>query len=469
MNHIYNRKDAKQLWHLYETLLKKGVEVKFREIDFLNLIDYVEGQYKGSIAIEIVDYAITKFKFSSRLHTRKARLLIDHGMEQLAFESLDRAEIFGQSFVKTDTLRAMAHISLNEINEASFLIEDLKFSYYITELEKSDVLFVEALIFEQQNEFTAMYNCLNQAVQLNPFNDEALQKLYLAVELANRHEESILLHNFIIDENPYSHIAWFNLAQAHFYLREYEASLDAFEYSFLSNKRFEPAYKEFAEVCFQLKKYQRALDAMQEAEELFDMDEEMLLKIGQCHEYLGNTKKAKIYYYRALALNKMADEVYFHIGECYSKEGEYASSVHFYNQAIKIDELREDYLMALAKSYHQLGRFQKALPLFQKAVEMGPELSENWVEYAWFLVSIEGLEEALEVILEGEQYSYGADLFYCKAAILFKLQERRPAMDALGEALIENFHQNEKFFNFLPTFRKDKDVTSIINYYAVEA
>ncbi len=468
MNHFYNRKDARDLLYLYETLLKKGVEVNLREIDFLNLIAHLESDYSIADAIEAADHALMKFKFSPRLHTCKARLLISQGQEELAFEALDRAEVFGQSFIETDILRAKAYLSLKETNDAYSIVQDLKFSYHTTPTEKSNILYVEALVFEQKDEFDAMYNCLAKAAQLNPFNNEVLQKLYIAVELAKKHEESIALHHFVLDENPYAHIAWFNLAQAHYFLLEYEEALDAFEYAFITNERFEPAYKEYAEVCFHLKKYQKALDALEEAVEFFEADEELLLKIGQCYQYLGKTAKAKIYFYRALNFNNMADEVYFHIGECYSLEGAYSSSVHFYKQAIKIDDLREDYLMALAKSYSHMGRYQKALPLFQKATELGPEISENWVDYAWFLVQIDGLEEAFETISEGEDYSYGANLYYCKAAILFKMNNRKMALDALGEALIENFRDHDSFFKYLPNYRKDKDVQSILKYYAAE-
>ncbi|MFT5168317.1 MAG: tetratricopeptide (TPR) repeat protein [Saprospiraceae bacterium] len=468
MNHKYNRKDTKDLLYLYETLSKKGIEVNLLEIDFLNLITHLETGYNLSEAIEVADHGLAKFKFSPLLHTCKARLLIDHGQEELAFESLDRAEVFGQSFIETDILRAKAHLSLNEVKDAQEIIYDLKFSYHTTETERSNILYVEALIHEQEDRYDSMYTCLEEAVGLNPFNEEALQKLYIAVELAKKHEESVVLHNFVLDENPYSHTAWFNLAQAHYFLLAYEEALDAFEYAFITNARFEPAYKEYAEVCFSLKLYQKALDALEDALGYFEADEELLLKIGQCYEYLGKTAKAKIFYYRALNFNDMADEVYFHIGECYSKEGEYTSSLHFYKQAIDIDDLREDYLMALAKSYCQVGRYQKALPLFQKATEMGPELSANWVEYAWFLVKIGGLQEALEAIEEGEENSYGADLYYCKAAILFKMEDRTGALDALGEALMVDFEDKELFFSYLPMYRKDKDVRAIIKYYSVE-
>jgi tetratricopeptide (TPR) repeat protein len=468
MNHKYNRKDAKDLLYLYETLSKKGIEVNLREVDFLKLISHLESGYSISDAIEVTEHALTRFKFSPRLHTCKARLLINYGQEDLAFDALDRAEVFGQSFIETDILRAKAHLSLNGLKDAQQIIYDLKFSYHTTEIERSNILYVEALIHEQEDKFEFMYDALAEAVRLNPFNDEALQKLYLAVELAKKHEESVELHNFVLDENPYSYTAWFNLAQAHYFLFAYELALDAFEYAFIINARFEPAYKEYADVCFNLKEHQKALDVLEDALTYFEADEDLLLKIGQCYEYLGKTAKARVFYYQALNLNNMADEVYFHIGESFSKEGEYTSSVHYYKQAISIDDLREDYLMALAKSYSHIGKYQLALPLFQEAAEMGPEISENWVEYAWFLVKIGGLEEAFEVIEEGEENAYGADLYYCKSAILFKMKNRKAALDALGEALMADFGDRERFFTYLPNYRKDKDVRAIMKYYAIE-
>lgn len=469
MKHKYNRKDANELLHLYDTLLKKGIEVHLREIDYLNLINHVAMEYNQNDALEITDFAINRYQFSPRLHTRRAHLLIETGQEVLAFDALDRAEIFGQSFIETDILRAKAHLSLSEVTKARQLIHELKHDYYTTATERSEVLFVEALIFEETNDFEHMYRCLNEAVQFNPFNDEALQKLYIAVELTKRHQESVLLHSAVIDENPYSCTAWFNLAQAHYYLREYHEALEAFEYAFIVNERFEPAYKEYADVCFNLKLYKKALSALEEGLDYFDGDDEMLLKIGQCHQFLGDTEKAKIYYYRALSINKFADEVYFYIGKCYAQNSEFASSIHFFNQAIKLDVHREDYLMELAKAYQAMGRYQKALPLFKKATEMGPELSENWVVYADFILTIGGLEEALEVVKEGEMYAFGADLNYCKAAILFQLDERREAMDALKDALLENYGQSAQFFDYLPNYKEDKAVKAIMRYYEIEA
>ncbi len=469
MNNTYNRNNPRDLLSLYDQQVKLGKEVKLREIDFIKLTEYLNEEFGLKDALEAVESGIQKYRFSSRLYTRKAELLIDKGDRDLAFDALDRAEIFGQSFVKTDILRAKAHLSKEETTEAEAILHELRFAYHLSPVQLSEVYFTEALVHKKLKSYDLMYECLKQAVQENAFNEAALQELYLTAYLANQQEDSILLHEAVLDENPYSHTAWFNLAQAHFSLGDYENALDAFEYSFIANERFEPAYKEYIEVCFLTKSYDKALLAMEEAlEVLGDYDEELLLKAGQCHEYLGDTAKAKIYYYRALELNNWMDEIYFHIGECYCKEEDYFSSIHFYKQAINIDGLREDYQLSLAQAYKKLGRYQKALPHYQKATELGPELCESWITYAEFLMNLDGDEEALEVIEEAEFCTCGPELDYCKAAILFKLGRRKQALDTMADALRDGFHLQERFFDWLPDYREDKDVKGILRYFRAE-
>ena len=112
MTHKYNRKDPRDLVFIYERLIKQGSEANLRVIDYLNLISHLEKEYTPTEALEATEYALSKYRFSSRLYTRKAQLLINNNQEEFAFEALDKAEILGQSFIETDLLRAQAHLSL---------------------------------------------------------------------------------------------------------------------------------------------------------------------------------------------------------------------------------------------------------------------------------------------------------------------------------------------------------------------
>lgn len=466
MKHAYEHpRDTQILASQFEILSKKGQEIQFEEASFIELIDYFELEESFEKALEVNNLALSYYKFSPKLHTRKAKLLIENKYEELGIESLDRAEIFGQSFIDTDILRARAHYYMQDYTAAFDLLDDLKLNYFVSPGESSMIALEEALIHEKLEDFERMFLSLSKAIKQDPFNQQALERMWFAVEIAKKHRESIELHTEVINANPYSHQAWFNLGNAYYFDLRYKEAIDAFEYAFIINEKFEPAYKEFAEVCFHLKLHNKAISALEDALPFFQSDSDLLLKIGQAHEYQKNFAKAKIYLYRALKLDNKNDEVFYHLGECYSKEGEYLSAIHFYNQAIKIDDLREDYMVGLATAYSQTGNYQKALPLFQQATEIGPEVSGNWVQFAHFLVNIDGLEEALEAIEEAEENAYCADILFCKAALLFKKGDRSTALNYLGEALSESYPDREIFFSFVPELRDDKDIKAIMRYY----
>ncbi len=466
MNHSYEHpRDTHVLASKFEILSKGGQEMQFEEAAFIELIDYFELEESFEKALEVNNLALAYYKYSPKLHTRKAKLLIENQQEELGIESLDRAEIFGQSFVETDILRARAHCFMQDYSTAFDFLDDLKLNYFTSAEESSLIALEEALIHEKLEDFEKMFFALRNAIRKNPFNEHALQKMWLAVELSKKHQDSIEIHTEVIDANPYAYQAWFNLGNAYYFERRYKEAIDAFEYAFIINEKFEPAYKEFAEVCFHLKLHKKAIDALEDALPFFQSDSELLLKIGEAYEYQRDFAKAKIYLYRALGLDCKNDEVFYHLGECYSKEGEFSSAIHFYRQALKIDDMREDYMVGLAIAYSQTGNYQKALPLFQKATEIGPEVSSNWVQFAHFLVSIEGLDEAMEAIEEAEENAYCADILYCKAALLFKKGDRSNALNYLGEALMDSYYDRETFFSFVPELREDRDIKAILRYY----
>ena len=466
MKHAYEHpRDTLNLASKFEILSKRGQEIQFEEASFIELIDYFELEESFEKALEVNNLALSYYKFSPKLHTRKAKLLIENHQEELGIESLDRAEIFGQSFIETDILRARAAWHTEDFSAAFDLLDDLKLNYFISAKEHSMIALEEALVHEKLEEFDKMYLALKSAIKYNPFNQHALQRLWFAVEIVKKHRESIDIHMDVIDANPYSHQAWFNLGNAFYFDCQYEKALDAFEYAFIINEKFEPAYKEFAEVCFHLKQYNKAIDALEEALPFFQSDSDLHLKIGQAYEYQKNYSKAKVFLYRALELDSKNDEVYYHLGECYAKENEYSSAIHYYHQAIKIDDLREDYMVGLAIAYSHTGNYQKALPLFQHATEIGPEVSNNWIEFAHFLLSIDGLEEAMDAIEEAEENAYCSDILYCKAALLFRMGDRVTALNHLGEALAENYADQDIFFSFVPEMREDRDVKAILRYY----
>ncbi len=452
----------------YEALATKGKKTTLKEPDFINLANHFEHENLLEDALEVLDTAISHFKDSAALHIRKARLLIYKKDIDKALESLNRAEIYGEDSFEVDILRVRALCYQKKFDEANALLTNLKIKYFPYSDKLSDVYCIEALLFERQEHYEQMYQALKDALLENPNNREALHRMFLCVEVSRKHRESVHLHLHLIDEQPYSHLAWYNLAHAYYAISQYEDAVEAFDYAYLIDENFDVAYLDCAELCYSIHKWEKALDCYLQAVTLIEPDEEVLCRIGECYHNLGNTEKAKIYLYRALAHNPKDEEVYFHIGQAYAKEGKWESAIHFYKQAVKLSPDRDDFLAALAKTNVHLQHPNEALVLYKRAVQVLPDFTEYWVGMARIYIEKNQIEVALAVMEEADKHTIGYDIYYCTAACQFMLGAKKQAMDSLKEGLLENYDAHTMLFEICPRLTQDKDVQAILRYYKSE-
>jgi tetratricopeptide (TPR) repeat protein len=470
MKHLYetNRPKPNELVAQYERLAQKGTFPSFCEKDFLSILDHYEQENNLENALTIINQALAQFKESGLLHLRKARILLYVKDIDKAFESLERAEIFGQPNLEISLLRVRAYCYREEYEVAKDMLNQLKIQHFHIPENISEVYTMEAFLFEKQEQYDQMFDALKEAILENPKNKEALGRVYFCVELSQKFHESVALHKQILDLDSYAFMAWFNLAHAYYALGEYKLALEAFDYAIVINEEFELAYLDCAELCYSLHIWDKALAHYQKLLELLEPDEELLCRIGECYQKLGDYEHAKIYLYRALAMSPKYAKVYYLIGLCYSQEGIWESSLHFFKQAVKLNPDRDDYLAALAKNQVMLGFPQRAIPLYKKATELGPEISTYWTELAQIYIERKKISQALELLDEALENTYDASLFYCQAACHFIRKDKSLALDTLREGLLEDYPMHHLLFELCPELREDADVKGILRYYASE-
>ena len=467
MNHYHSKKEKtlNELIDRYECMSQKGTVFFIEETDFLTLIDYYERECSQKRALEVADFAISKHRKSAKLLLTKARLLIESRKGKMALQHIYKAEALEPRLLEINLLKAEALSTLNHYDEAISILVDLREERISQKDEMSKIYHQEARIYEKQEAYEQMFYALKESLYQNPTNQKSLKQIWLSVELSKKHEESILLHQDLIDLDPYSYLSWFNLGHAYYYLLDYEKAIEAFEYAFIINEKFEFAYRDCAEVCMQLKQYDKALKCYQAVTEHFPPDGDLLIHIGECQKYLGKISQAKIVLYRALAIEPQNEEIYYHLGDCYAKEHGWGSAIYFLKKAIKLESRREDYYSKLAEIYFLIGEYDKAKIMFEKSVTVAPEEPSYWIAYLSFLLNLGEVEEALELLELAEENTVGTELLYAKAACFFLSNDRRDALDILGEALIEDFSMHNLFFKLAPAFEQDKDVKAIIRYY----
>jgi len=470
MKHYYNNQafDADQLINEYEGLVTKGKKITLKEPDFINLANHFEHENLLEDALDVLDTALFHFKDSAALHIRKARLLIYKKDIDKALESLNRAEIYGEESFEVDILRVRALCYQKNFDAANALLTNLKIKYFPYSEKLSDVYCIEALLYERQEHYEQMYLALKDALLENPGNMEALRRMFMCVEFSRKHRESIELHLHLIDEKPYSHLAWYNLAHAYYATSQYEDAIEAFEYSYLVDESYDIAYLDCAELCYSLHKWEKALDCYLSALPLIEADEEVLTRIGECYIQIGQYEKAKIYLYRALSHNPKDEEVYFHIGQAYAKAGKWENAIHFYRQAVKLMPERDDFLYALAKNEQMLGKEDEAIALYKRAIQLIPDFSESWVGMATVYLHRGQPQVALGVLEEADKYTISPEMHYTNAVCHFRLKQRSEALEFLKDGLLDYFDGHAFIFELAPELKLNKDVQAIIRYYRNE-
>lgn len=461
-----NRHAIFNLISVYEVMLEKGQVFFSDESQYHDLMDYFERECLLDRALEVADYAITQCGYSVDFFLRKAELLLQNQEAEQAMAALDIADTLSPDSLASSLLRAESFASLGMYEDGISLLDSLK--PLATSEELSQLYVCEALIYESLKEYERMFYLLKAALEENHTNNEALSRMWFCVENAGKHEESIEVHERIIDEDPFSALAWYNLGAAHHHQCNYEEAIEAYEYAFLTKEDFEFAYRDCAEVCLYTENYQKALQCYQEVLERFEPDADLFLHIGLCYQKLGNYIVAKTFYEKTLNFDSFCDEAHFRIGECFAVQASWHKAITAYLKAIRIDDRNEEYYTRLAEAYCKIGNYKKAEMYFRQAADTAPEEPLRWIQLVNFLMSRRKIDEALDVLDEAEENTYGPELLYYRSACLFEMGLKKEALLVLEEALYEDFDAHESLFHIVPLLEKDDEVRAVISVFQPE-
>lgn len=430
-------KDIEKLLSAFHQLKKGESHPLITEDDFEYLIDFFETNNDSENIQFAYDIALSIYPFSSSLLIRKAEWLTDYKKFGQALKLLDQLQEIDPNQIDAVFLKSDIFIEQGKHKEAAHYLESYvdKFDH----VERTDILLELSEIYDELEEFEKVYHTLKRVLEIDSSNEDALLRICFWAEVNGMHEDSIALHQQLIDESPFNAMAWYNLGVAYQGIKLYEKAIDAYEYCLAIDDKNEYAYRNMGDAYIQLKQYNRAIEVLQMHMHLGKPEDVILEAIGYCFQKQKQYKKARLYYRQVSQLNPQDDYIFFKIGETYTKEMQWEKAIKAYNVAIHLNKDNVSYNLALGNCLMEMESIKEALTCFINAVQIRPDLKSTWMALIKALYQGAYLDEAQAQIKVAEQHcGYKVEFIYFKAVILLAKGKTKDAVIHLEEALLEN-------------------------------
>lgn len=450
----------------FEEMVRNQDSCFFDVSTFEHIVNFYEQQEQWKKAIHVMDVAIAQHPYSPWFFTKKASLLIYFKKYKQALELIDQAEAMDPSDIGLYILRSDIYLERNQHQSAIGILEA---AIRICDTADREELYLEmADAYEDWDRYDAVFESLKKVLEINQENEEALSRMWYCVELAGKQEESITLHTKILDNNPYSYLAWHNLGHAYFDTGLYEKAIEAYEFVTVINESCDLAYRDCGEAYFKLKQYHKAIEQFQRAIEFSKPYEELYYSIGICFEKLKEYGKSRGYYRKAISVDPKYCDAFFRIGETFRKEKAWTNAVHFYKKALRLMPDNVNYLMGMAHGFYNLGEIDPFIFACQSVMALNQRYKRksDYEKLVGYLIDLECYEDAIQLmdfaaLEKGPVASYA----FMRSVCLFRVGERREALAWLEEGLSSHYSKHKLLYKFAPELREDALVSSIVEQY----
>ncbi len=462
--HHQGKEEIKQLLLDYNNL-KKARQHKFIDEDsFISLIDYFDEIDNLTEALTASEIGLNQFPYCSELMFRKADLLISSKKYDEALLLLDNAAIYDSNNISLYILKTDALLALDRQPEAAEILE-AALDLFDGE-ERIDLLFDLADVYDDYENFERVFDCLVLVLKSDPNNDEALYKICFWTDFTGRFEESIKLHQKLIDDFPYNEIAWFNLGTAYQGLKLYEKAIDAYQFAVVIEEKFDYAYRNMGDAYLRLRKYKEAIEALEKVIELSRPEEVIYEAMGHCYHKLKNLPQARFHYKKAVHLKSDDAKLYYKIATTYMQEGQWQMAIKQLENTLRINKNNKEFNLAMGECKMQLGLYKEATLYFGSIVLYKPSSVVGWEALIKCLLKAELFEEALDrCVVALNHTNYKPVLFYYYTSILFSQNKIKEALIQLENALSLAPKLLKRLLDLNPNVLQNSQAVEIISRY----
>ena len=456
-----DNEEIKELVRQFQNLKTGRAHSFLEEEAFEKIIDYFDDVEDLPQALEAAELGIEQYPYSAALQIKKADLLIATRKYHEALEVLSHAELLDSNDINLFILKTDAYLALDQQEKAVSLLENALQLFEGS--ERIDLLFELADVYDDYEEFDKIFDCLQLILEQDPINEEALYKICFWTDFTGRNEESIRLHQKIIDDYPYCELAWFNLAAGYQGLKLFEKAIDAYKYAVAIDEKFDYAYRNMGDAYIRLRKYKDAIEALEKVLELSRPEDVIFEAIGHCYDRLKNYAQARFYYRKASHLNQGDSKLYYKIACTYIHEGQWGMAVKQLETAMQIHKAQPEYNLAMGECKMQLGEYKEAIQYFSNVVRQRPRNISSWEALIRCLYHGGFFEEALEQVKAAIKITDSRPIFiFYQSAIFFALGKTKEGILQLEAAMSASPKLLKKLIELNPSLLRHQLVVDVI-------
>ena len=456
-----DREQIRELLKQYENL-KNGHNHSFIDEDaFEKIIDHFQEKDDFARALEAAELGNEQYPYSSALLIKKADVLLANRRYKDALTILQQASVLDSGDINLYILKTDAYLALDQQEKAVVLLKEA-LSLFGGQ-ERLELLFELADVYDDYEEFDKVFDCLKMILEDDPNNEEALYKICFWTDFTGRNEESIRLHQQIIDEYPYNELAWFNLAAAYQGIKLYEKAIDAYLYAIAIDEKFDYAYRNMGDAYIRLRKYKEAIEALEKVNELSKPEDVIYEAIGHCYDRLKNYAQARFYYRKASHLHQDDSKLFYKIACTYFNEGQWETCIKQLENALKIHRNQAEYNLLMGECKLQLEYFKEAVQYFSIVVRVRPRSAAGWEALIRCLYKAEYFEEAFEQVQAALVMTNDKPIFlFYKTAALFGMGKTKEAIMQLERAMEKSPKLLKKFIELNPAILQNQSVVDVL-------
>lgn len=459
--HHEDKEHLQELLRQYENL-RHGRQHSFIEEDsFEKIVDYFQEKEDLRLAMEAAEIGSAQYPYSSMLLIKKADILLARQRYEEALDILEQASLLDSGNINLYILKTDAFLALDQPEKAVTILEEALSSFEGD--ERIELLFELADVYDDYEDFEKVFDCIKMILEQEPNNEEALYKICFWTDFTGRNEESIRLHQKIIDEYPYNELAWFNLAAAYQGIKLYEKAIDAYQYAVTIDDKFDYAYRNMGDAYIRLRKYREAIDMLLKVNEIAKPEDVILEAIGHCYDKLKNFGQARFYYRKASHLRQDDSKLFYKIACTYFNEGKWEACARQLETALKFQKQQPEYNLLAGECRIQMGRFKDAAQYFANVVRTRPKNAAGWEAFIRCLFKGEFYEEALEQSQTALRMTGEKPLFiYYTAAILLASGKSKEGILHLEKAMEKAPKLMKKFVELNPSVLQNPQVVDVL-------